>query len=443
MIRPLTLAALVLIAGCAERPQTTRAALPQGLSLPEMRTFGPAAQGAVRRSNASIARDFLDLHFALESGRAVPRLTRFEGPVTLHLVNAAPLLVAEAEMLTVRLRAETGIDIRTGAAGARTITVQTLPGDVIRRVVPSAACFVAPRVSSWEEYRAARRTRGTDWTTLEERTRVAIFIPADAPPQEARDCLHEEVAQALGPLNDLWHLTDSVFNDDNIHAVLTPFDMLVLRITYAPELRSGMSRDRVAAALPGLLARLNPAGGDVEATDPTASNVYSTLMSGALGPGPLSLRRERAARAAERARDLPDDARRAFALYAYGRLSLSADGAAALDAFLEAGEIYERAALPLHEAHVALQMAAFALSAGHPRTAISIAREHRPTARAARNAALLGSFGLIEAESLALLGRTDEARALRVDSLGWARYGFGSGRALSARVAEIRGLVPR
>ena len=62
-----------------------------------------------------------------------------------------------------------------------------------------------------------------------------------------RDCLHEELAQALGPLNDLYHLPDSVFNDDNIHTVLTGFDMLILRAAYAPELRTGMTREQVEA----------------------------------------------------------------------------------------------------------------------------------------------------------------------------------------------------
>ncbi|MGR3540379.1 MAG: DUF2927 domain-containing protein [Hasllibacter sp.] len=441
-LRALAVLALGLLAACAAPPpQATRAVAPAG-DLPAMRTFGAAPAGAARRPNATLARDFLDLHFALESGRAVPVLTRFEGPVTLRLVNASPRLRAEAELLVARLRLEAGIDIRTGAAGARTITVQALPGDAIRSVVPAAACFVAPRVSSWDEYRRARRARATDWTTLTERTEAAIFIPADAAPQEQRDCLHEEVAQALGPLNDLWHLTDSVFNDDNFHAVLTPFDMLVLRAAYDPALRSGMTREQVAAALPALLARLNPAGGRAGAAGPTISNSWSRLMSDALAPGPVGPRRARAAQAAEQALRYPDT-RRAFALYAYGRLSLSVDGGAALAAFLEAVEIYERAGLPVQEAHVALQMAAFALSAGRPETAIAIARRHRPVARAAQNASLLASFGLIEAEALDLLGRTDRAAALRVDSLGWARYGFGSGAALNARVAEIRGLRPR
>ena len=51
-----------------------------------------------------------------------------------------------------------------------------------------------------------------------------------------RDCLHEELAQALGPLNDLYRLPNTVFNDDNFHSVLTGFDMTILRATYAPGL---------------------------------------------------------------------------------------------------------------------------------------------------------------------------------------------------------------
>lgn len=46
-----------------------------------------------------------------------------------------------------------------------------------------------------------------------------MFIPNDTSAQEIRDCLNEELAQALGPLNDLYRLSDSVFNDDNMHTV--------------------------------------------------------------------------------------------------------------------------------------------------------------------------------------------------------------------------------
>ena len=68
---------------------------------------------------------------------------------------------------------------------------------------------------------------------------------------------HEELAQALGPLNDLYRLSDSVFNDDNFQSVLTSFDMDILRMTYSPSLSSGMSREEVAARL-GTSAALGP-----------------------------------------------------------------------------------------------------------------------------------------------------------------------------------------
>ncbi len=86
-----------------------------------------------------------------------------------------------------------------------------------------------------------------------EREKAAIFVPADTSPQEVRDCLHEELAQAMGPLNDLYQLPNSVFNDDNFNTVLTSFDMMMLRMHYAPELHSGMTQAEVAGRLPGML----------------------------------------------------------------------------------------------------------------------------------------------------------------------------------------------
>jgi hypothetical protein len=124
-----------------------------------------------------------------------------------------------------------------------------------------------------------------DWTTLTTRDRVAVFIPSDTAPQEIRDCLHEEVAQALGPLNDLYELSDSVFNDDNFHTVLTGFDMLALKVHYAPELANGMDRAAVAARLPALLARLNPGGGAGAPLPPTPTpRPWIEAIETALGP---------------------------------------------------------------------------------------------------------------------------------------------------------------
>ena len=73
----------------------------------------------------------------------------------------------------------------------------------MRRVVPMAACFTVPRVQSWAEYQAERRGPKLDWTTVTRRDHVSIFIPSDAAPQELRDCLNEETAQSMGPIQFL------------------------------------------------------------------------------------------------------------------------------------------------------------------------------------------------------------------------------------------------
>ncbi|PIE07401.1 MAG: ATP-dependent transcriptional regulator [Rhodobacterales bacterium] len=416
-----------------------------------MKAFAGSGTQGPSRPNSEIAGDFLDLAFQLESGRTLPVLSRFEGPVTLALRGDAPAsMQADLDRLLTRLRIEAGIDIRQRAPEGRpaSITVEVVSKSDLQRLVPHAACFVSPNVSSWREYKRMRRSASTDWTRLTTRKRMAVFLPGDVPPQEIRDCLHEEIAQALGPVNDLYRLPDSVFNDDNFHTVLTGFDMLVLRAFYAPELASGMTRDEVAAVLPGLLARLNPAGGTASAgygTSPTPK-VWKTAIEAALsGTGPADQRRRAAMEAVSIARSQGwRGTRLAFSLFALGRLTLGQNSDVALAAFREAEAIYRAGgSTHLQAAHMGVQLAAHALSLGKAETAIAIADRHIAPVMQAENAALLATLLMIKAEGLDLLGRNSEARQVRFDSLGWARYGFGSDAEVGARLARIAAITPR
>ena len=451
MRRAAALCACLALAACGAPVTEMPARLPPSpASLPPMKTFPAPPPDRPTRSNVEIAQDFLDLSFQMESGRPLPYMTRFEEPVSLRVTGPVPpSLNPDLATLLTRLRREAGIDIaRVPADRAANVTIEMVPHDQIRRLVPQAACFVAPRVSSWEEYRGSRRSGRVDWRTLATREQVAIFIPLDVSPQEIRDCLNEELAQALGPLNDLYRLPDSVFNDDNFHTVLTGFDMLVLRLYYAPELRSGMTRAQVAALLPGLLARMNPrgqrvAGGPVE----PSSRDWIDAIETALGPDTRTERRlaaaERAVRIA-RAHDW-NDSRLAFSYFALGRLSLGSNGDAALRAFLQAGQIYaSRPETQLQAAHVAMHLAAFALASGPEgaETARKLVDRHLGEAMRSQNAALLATMLLIKAEALDLEGRAAEARTIRSEALGWARYGFGSDSEVRARMAEIASLPP-
>ena len=387
--------ALMVLVSCAPITphQTATRALPGLQDLPPMRAFTATPATPSLRSNAEIAQDFLDLTFRMESGREVPALTRFDGPITVKLTGAhSPAMANDLTQLLQRLRTEARIDISQVPQDApANITVEAVPQTTLQRVVPGAACFVVPRLRSWEEFTQARNSTAVDWTTLTRRERAAIFLPADAAPQEIRDCLHEELAQALGPLNDLYRLPDSVFNDDNIHTVLTGFDMLVLRTTYAPELRNGMTRREVASRLPALLARLNPRGQHDGGSPPVAtSRAWIDAMETALSnTRPPAARRAAARQAITLGRNSGwSGPREGFAFYAYGRLQVGHDPQTALVAFNAADAIFRRnPATRIHAAHVAVQRAAFALASGDIGTTLTLVENAIPVAEAHQNAA--------------------------------------------------------
>jgi hypothetical protein len=275
---------------------------------------------------------------------------------------------------------------------------------------------------------------------------VAVFIPNDVSPQEVRDCLHEEVAQALGPLNDLYRLPDSVFNDDNFHAVLTGFDMLILRAYYDDDIATGMTRAEVSARLPAILARLNPEGERRPSRTAVAtSRAWIDAIETALGPGSSEAQRIRSAeRAVTLARNAGwEDTRLGFSHFALGRLTLSRDADRSVQAFQTAASIFGRAAPGgIQAAHVDMQLAAFSLSAGRAEEALRLTERAIPAATGAQNAALLSTLLMIRAEALEDVGRAAEARAVRLDSLGWGRYGFGSNAAVGARLTEVAALSP-
>ena len=76
-------------------------------------------------------------------------------------------------------------------------------------------------------------------------------------------------------------------------------------------------------------------------------------------------------------------------------------------------------------------------------TAIAQAERALPAVTRSGNAALQATAMLIKAEALTQLGRLDEANRLRLDSRDLARYGFGTGSDVEARVHEIATLSRR
>ena len=441
---------VMLLNACVSTSQhdvATRA-ITTSSTLPPMKNFGASLPTASVRSNNDLALDFIELSFQMESGRSLATLTRFEGPVSVRVTGAPPATLGpDLKRLLSRLRSEAHIDINYTTRADANITIEAVSRAEIQRVLPQAACFVAPNVSTLAEYRKSRRHLKTNWSVLDERRKIAIFLPNDASPQEVRDCLHEEVAQALGPLNDLYRLPDSVFNDDNVHTVLTGFDMLILRAYYDPALRSGMSRGQVARALPEIFGRINPRGNVASSRYATRTPLgWSKAVQTALGRSIEPNTRLTAANEAIRiATEMGwQDHRRAFAHYAMGRVLQGDAPEAAHKHYVMADRYYANTpGTRLHRAYVATQLSAFAVSKGQGQTALTLIDPHITTARANENAALLSTLLLLRSEALDLENRHAEASSVRLDSIGWARYGFGPDWAVRAKLREIASLNPR
>lgn len=440
--------AFAFLIGCASTSETTHRAT-SDIALPPMKTFSDTSPTRPRVANSQIARDYLDLVFRLENGDRVPSFSRFDGPITVRVLGKAPpTLVPDLDRLLARFRREAGLDIKRVNADAASITVVPIARAQIQRAAPSAACFVRPNVSSWEEYRARRNDPATFWTRLTERRSMAVFLPNDVSPQEIRDCLHEEIAQALGPVNDIYRLSDSIFNDDNFHTVLTGYDMLILAVHYDGALRSGMTEAEVAQRLPAILSRLNPKGGKGGIAPPrTAFTAWNREIAKATD---ARISKSRRAGAAERAillakqAGMPNDPRLAFSYYVLGRLTLATNPDTALKSFLNAGMIYqERPDTRIQEAHVALQIAAFQLSAGRGDIAALLIDQNLDAVRRSQHASLLSLMLLLKAEALQLQDRPTEADRVQREALAWGRYGFGDPGTIRERASEILAISPR
>lgn len=72
-------------------------------------------------------------------------------------------------------------------------------------------------------------------------TRAVAIVRAEHPDLFRLSCLHEEIAQGLGLVNDSPRARPSIFNDDEEFALLTTQDEMMLAMLYDRRLQPGMS----------------------------------------------------------------------------------------------------------------------------------------------------------------------------------------------------------
>jgi hypothetical protein len=223
--------------------------------------------------------------------------------------------------------------------------------------------------------------------------------------------------------------------------------MTILRALYQPEFHSGMSREEAAAALPRVLDRVNPKGRSVprRARAPE-SRAWAKAIEAALDRGtPRGRRTESAAQAARIAAEMqPVDHRLGVSLLTLGRLGIRRDPEAAAQNFTEAYNLFRRSFGDddVRTAQAGVHLAALALGVGQYDVAVTLADRHVQAAEDGQNAILLAGLLSIKAEALAAQGHAEEAQAVRLDSLRWARYGFGdTDGALAREQAQLAALM--
>ncbi|MEL7467296.1 MAG: DUF2927 domain-containing protein [Pseudomonadota bacterium] len=259
--RTALLIAPLLAAACAERTEpystTTRPVEARfGASLPA---------GTTAWSNKSLADVFTKLTHDLEWGSTQANLLRFEAPVRVAMIGdgSESYQLFLAEFLRI-IRKEARIDIQQTSPDKANLLVRFVPGDEFRDLT-AAQCIVVNDHPTWSEYKSDPDGYGADAfernKTLEK---ASALIPRTLEPYKIRECILEEVSQALGTGNDLYGLRDTIFNDDDAHTWPTRLDYLMLRVLYDPRMETGLNRRETTERARIVLDDINPQGRDVD-----------------------------------------------------------------------------------------------------------------------------------------------------------------------------------
>ena len=196
--------------------------------------------------------------FSERGGRLVPeavenRLHRWTDPVrvTVEFGASVPAAQRATDRAAVaghvaRLSRLTGLPMRMTAWRANH-TVLVLNADERLAAAPRLAAL-APGIGTAAIESVTRMAPETYCTVFSFTTghsavytRALTVIRGELPERLRLACIHEELAQSLGLVNDWPRARPSIFNDTEEFALLTKQDEMMLKMLYDPRLRPGMT----------------------------------------------------------------------------------------------------------------------------------------------------------------------------------------------------------
>jgi len=213
--------------------------------------------------------------FSERGGRLVAassenRLHRWEEPVrvTVEFGASVPATQRAADRASVagyvaRLSALTGLPMRmTGWRANHTVLI--LNSDeraaAATRIAALAPATGEAAVRSVVEMPAETYCTVFAFTAGKSATysRAVTVIRGELPERLRLACIHEELAQSLGLVNDWPRARPSIFNDNEEFALLTRQDELMLKMLYDPRLRPGMTLAEARPIVEAMAAEFVP-----------------------------------------------------------------------------------------------------------------------------------------------------------------------------------------
>lgn len=214
--------------------------------------------------------EFSDRGGALIARPREVRLQRWTGPVRITVDFGASVPedqrqrdLAEIRGLTNRLSALTGLPVSLVTASPNFRIAIDNPRE--RSAIGARLLAFMPGASTSAVRSAAEMKADVYCTVFSNMSgksstydRAFVVIRAELPDLMRRSCLHEEIAQGFGLINDSPKARPSIFNDNEEFALLTRQDELLLKILYDPRLRPGMTLAEARPIVEIIAAELMP-----------------------------------------------------------------------------------------------------------------------------------------------------------------------------------------
>ncbi|MGF1553133.1 MAG: DUF2927 domain-containing protein [Paracoccaceae bacterium] len=270
----LWLGVLVGLAACAGRPSPeANVRLETALrDIGKLRTEEAPADAPF--SNDDLVENFrrIALHHEVDIARSGSEanagrnpLARWHRPIRWSVVGrgSSDVDYADIVLLMARVARLTGLDIREADPGETNMLI-LLVAEEERDSLGRALARRAPALAgAYERWRSTPSILCAATVPRGGRRGIGfamVVVGSEVTGLLRRSCLHEEIVQALGLMNDHPGVRPSIFNDDEEFALMTAHDEWLLRLLYDPALSPGMSEAEAMPIVRRLVARLRPDG---------------------------------------------------------------------------------------------------------------------------------------------------------------------------------------